>query len=258
MDIMNKKHYNFSSFVFASLILGIQGCGGGAGSQDDIQVSQTEYSFSPLYVNLLSAANSSHDDPMVDVYYQQGSNESYQIVENLRYLQSVNTYSFGWTGLPQANATFTTRDALNNQALLTTSNLTLNGNQTDYFLLLTGAIEQANSIRVQRLLKQQGEDPTVRFYHANPFYDGPLDIYNVTTQQRIVSNLARYQASAAIRFDQNVAQTPVIMVPAGVSPDYTNTSGYLFQHTYDTPTTQHLYVLTSNQPSNWQNVSLRD
>ncbi len=230
--------------------------GGGANSSEEANGTSSNsntYQFTADFINLIPKENSGLTTK-IDLFYQHVGIEEVEIVSNLNYLGEQVTSRFGWTGLPQANLSFTIKDSLNNQSLLSTNTMSYSSTQTALFLLATGEKPSTHAVSVIRVNKLEGEQGSYRLFHANALDSRSLDIYNADTQTAIALNLAFNQISAPIKYDQNLAEINIFAVLTGTTPDYTNTSGYLLQTVISQESSDHLSVLVAKPgtTSSWQ------
>lgn len=241
------------SLVAASLLTA---CGGGGANSDDDAggvSASNKYQFTADFINLIPTTNAQLNSK-VDLFYQHIGIDEVEIVSNIDYLNSHRTANFGWTGLPQANLSFIVKDAFNNQSLISTSTIGYSSNQGAQFLLATGEKPSTQPVSVLRINKLSGDQGRYRLFHGNALDSRTIDIYNADAQTPLALNLAFNQLSSVINYDQNVSEINIFAIASGTSPDYSNTSNYLFQQALTQGSTDHLSVLVAKPGTSaaWQ------
>lgn len=232
-------------------------CGGGGANADEetngSSASSNTYQFTADFINLIPIANA-QQATKVDLFYKHTGIDEVEIASNIDYLAQQRTSKFGWTGLSQANLSFTIKDSLNNQSSLSTNTMGYNNTQKDVFLLATGEKPSTQAVSVTRVNKLEGEQNSYRLFHANALDSRSIDIYNANTQTAIALNLAFNQISSTIKYDQTLADINIFAVPSGTTPDYSNTSHYLLQAviTQESNDTLSVLVAKPGTTSSWQ------
>ncbi|AQS37074.1 hypothetical protein Sps_01914 [Shewanella psychrophila] len=245
-------------FLFTLLSVGmLTACGGGGANSSEetngASGSSNTHQFTADFINLIPSTNTQLATK-VDLFYEHVGIDEVEIATNIDYLEQQRTSNFGWTGLTQANLSFTVKDSLNNQSLLSSNTMTYSNTQQGLFLLATGEKPSSQAVSLIRVNKLEGEQTSYRLFHANALDSRSLDIYNADAQTAIALNLAFNQISTAIEYDQSLAEVNIFAVPAGTTPNYSNTSGYLLQAviTQESNDTLSVLVAKPGTTSSWQ------
>ncbi|MBE7214345.1 hypothetical protein MK852_18585 [Shewanella benthica] len=233
--------------LFALLSISVLTACGGGGANSTAETNGTSgnsstYQFNADFINLIPSTQAA---TKVDLFYEHIGIDEVEIASNIDYLERQRTASFGWTGLPQANLSFTVKDAFNNQSLLSTKTMSYSNTQQALFLLATGEKPTTQAVSLTRINKLEGEQTSYRLFHANALDPRSIDLYNADAQTAIALNLAFNQVSAPIKYDQNLAEINVFAIPSGTSPDYSNTSNYLLQTVITQESSDTLSVLVA-------------
>ncbi len=233
--------------LFTLLSISVLTACSGGGSNSEVETNGTSgnsstHQFNADFINLIPNTQLA---TKVDLFYEHIGIDEVEIATNINYLESQITAKFGWTGLPQANLSFTVKDALNNQSLLSTDTMSYSNTQQALFLLATGEKPTTRAVSLIRVNKLEGEQASYRLFHANALDPRSIDIYNADAQTSIALNLAFNQVSAPIKYDQNLAEINVFAIPSGTQPDYSNTSSYLIQAVISQESSDTLSVLVA-------------
>jgi len=230
-------------------------CGGGGASSEATTTpnSSSKHEFRADVINFITASDTARLNSKVDLFYKNAGIDEVEIASNLDYLQKLRSSSFGWEGLAKANLIFSVKDSFNNQSVLSTTTMEFSSAQPEFFLLAMGRTSGLERRTLHRVNKLEGVLNSYRFTHANAISPGGVDIYSVDTQQALVLNLSFKQTSNVHVYDAGLAQTAIIVIPAGTQPSFSNTSTYLLQTSLSHLDSNHLNVLVADpdSPSNW-------
>ncbi|RTR38553.1 hypothetical protein EKG38_13670 [Shewanella canadensis] len=242
----------FLVFLIASILTA---CGGGGANAENTTPTEqsSKHEFRADVINLISATESARLNSKIDLFYKNTGIDEVEIASNLNYLLKGSTSSFGWEGLPKANLTFTVKDSYNNQSVLSTITMEFNSSQPNFFLLAMGKSPSLEKKTLRRVNKLDGVQHSYRFTHANALAPGDVDIYDVDTKKALALNLSFTQTSSVHVYDASLAETSIIVIPAGTQPSFSNTANYLVQTSISHLETNHLNVLVANpdSPSSW-------
>ncbi|WP_076408514.1 hypothetical protein [Shewanella sp. UCD-KL12] len=241
------------ALLFACLLAACGG--GGANSSDEKNTgnSSSTHEFNAQFINLIQSDNT-QTGAKVDLFYQHIGIDEIEVASNVDYLSAQKTAQFGWSGLSQANLSFIIRDSFNNQSLISKNTMSYSSAQQAHFLIATGEKPSTHAVSVFRVNKLTEAQSSYRLFHANALDSRNIDIYNADTQTAILTNLAFNQLSAPIKFDPNIAQSNIFVIPTGTTPDYTNTADYLLQAVIAQESSHTLSVLIAKPgtASGWQ------